>query len=120
MADRCLREKVELLLRDVRSIRPRRNVLIHGQWVLDEEFLSRGRIQCDVSGVKTKRGDGRVEWTSSKVEEIALEDLSELSSQVGELVVRTLRIIQEVTARPSHAAGRGKPTRPTQEGRSAP
>lgn len=102
---RFLREKekadnIRAIAEQLESIRARRNQFVHGQWEFNPEYIRRGRIRSVLHRFKfTAKGQG-MEWRASDLREWTADEIKALSSTVGKLTIRMLRLAKDIAEFP--------------------
>jgi len=84
--------KVLALASDIDKQRERRNLFIHGFWLVNEVVIMEGLVR--VSDTKWKYNKDRVEYRAMETTDISLADLKKLPVEINELIRRIPELIK--------------------------
>jgi hypothetical protein len=87
-------KKVLDLVSDIDKQRDRRNLFIHGYWLVNEFVIMEGLVR--VSDTKWKYNKDRVEYRAMESTDISLADLEKLPAEIGKLIQRMHELINEL------------------------
>jgi hypothetical protein len=84
-------KEVEDMLNAVNNLRPFRNSLIHGQWVVNPDLLNQGKAQCWNVTWKVKRQTDGISWQFDDLDEYTFADLEKKEQEISACRIRLMQ-----------------------------